>query len=50
MTGLAKHALVLRNINAKVVVCKEAVEVLEVHMLSTFMLGVQHLILIGDHE
>ncbi|KAH8726711.1 P-loop containing nucleoside triphosphate hydrolase protein [Phaeosphaeriaceae sp. PMI808] len=49
-TGLAKHASVLRNINAKVVVCEEAAEVLEAHMLGTFMPSVQHLILIGDHE
>lgn len=49
-TGLAKNASVLRSINAKVVVCEEAAEVLEAHMLGTFMSSVQHLILIGDHE
>ncbi|KAF2672899.1 hypothetical protein BT63DRAFT_139280 [Microthyrium microscopicum] len=49
-TSLAKNASVLRSVNAKVVVCKEAAEVLEAHMLSTFMPSVQHLILIGDHE
>ncbi len=49
-TGLAKNASVLRSINAKVVVCEEAAEVLEAHMLGTFMPSVQHLILIGDHE
>jgi hypothetical protein len=49
-TGLAKNASVLRSIKAKVVVCEEAAEVLEAHMLGTFMPSVQHLILIGDHE
>jgi len=49
-TGLAKNALVLRGVNAKVVVCEEATEVLEAYILSTFMPSVQHLILIGDHE
>ncbi|KAE9969426.1 hypothetical protein EG328_006874 [Venturia inaequalis] len=49
-TGLAKNASVLRSVNAKVVMCEEAAEVLEAHMLGTFMPSVQHLILIGDHE
>jgi hypothetical protein len=49
-TGLAKNASVLRSIGAKVVVCEEAAEVLEAHMLGTFLPSVQHLILIGDHE
>lgn len=49
-TGLAKNASVLRSINAKVVVCEEAAEVLEAHILGTFMSSVQRLILIGDHE
>lgn len=49
-TGLAKNASVLRSVNAKIVVCEEAAEVLEAHMLGTFMPSVQHLILIGDHE
>jgi superfamily I DNA and/or RNA helicase len=33
-----------------VIICEEAAEVLEAHMLSTFMQSVQHLIQIGDHE
>ncbi|KIV98310.1 uncharacterized protein PV09_09844 [Verruconis gallopava] len=49
-TGLAKNASVLRSVNARVVVCEEAAEVLEAHMLGTFMASLQHLILIGDHE
>jgi superfamily I DNA and/or RNA helicase len=49
-TSLAKNALVLRSVNAKVVVCKEAAEVLEAYILGTFIPSVQHLILIGDHE
>ena len=36
-TSLAKNALVLRSVNAKAVIYKEAVEVLEAYMLSTFI-------------
>ena len=36
-TRLAKNALVLRSINAKVVIYKEAAEVLEAYMLGTFI-------------
>lgn len=50
ITSLAKNALVLRSVNAKVVVCKEAAEVLEAYILSTFMPSVQYLILIGDYK
>jgi hypothetical protein len=49
-TGLAKNASVLRSINAKVVICEEAAEISEAHMLSIFMPDVQHFIQIGDHE
>jgi hypothetical protein len=49
-TGLAKNASVLRSINTKVIICEEAAEVLEAHMLSTLIPSIQHLIQIGDHE
>jgi len=48
-TGLAKRISVLRHVDAKVVVCEEAGEVLEAHMLSALIPSVQHLIQIGDH-
>lgn len=49
-SGLAKRISVLRHINAKVVICEEAGEVLEAHMLSALIPSVQHLIQIGDHQ
>lgn len=49
-TGLAKNIAMLRYVKAKVVVCEEAGEVMEPHMLSTLLPSVQHLIQIGDHQ
>lgn len=49
-TGLAGHAELLRNIDAKVLVCEEAGEVLEAHTLTALLPSVQHAILIGDHQ
>lgn len=49
-SGLAKRISVLRHINAKVVICEEAGEVLEAHLLSALLPSVQHLIQIGDHQ
>ena len=47
---LAKRISVLRYINVKVVICEEACEVLEAHMLSALIPSVQYLIQIGDHQ
>lgn len=49
-TGLARSMNVLRRVRAKVIVCEEAGEVLEAHILTTLLPGVEHAILIGDHE
>ncbi|MCJ1246494.1 hypothetical protein MMC30_003702 [Trapelia coarctata] len=49
-SGLAKRMSVLRHINAQVVVCEEAGEVLKAHVLSALIPSVQHLIQIGDHQ
>ncbi|CZR66499.1 related to NF-X1 finger and helicase domain protein [Phialocephala subalpina] len=49
-SGLAKTIDVLGRVGAKVVLCEEAGEVLEAHTLTTFLPGVQHAILIGDHQ
>lgn len=48
-TGLANNADLLRNLDAKVLICEEAGEVLESHVLTTFLPTIQHAILIGDH-
>lgn len=49
-SGLAKRISVLRHIHAKVVICEEAGEVSEAHLLSALIPSVQSLIQIGDHQ
>lgn len=49
-TALAKNITLLRRIRPKVVICEEAGEVMEPHVLSAMMPGVEHLIQIGDHR
>ncbi|EJT69065.1 hypothetical protein GGTG_13333 [Gaeumannomyces tritici R3-111a-1] len=49
-TGLAKDVATLRHLRAKVVICEEAAEVLEPHLISALMPGVEHVIQIGDHQ
>jgi AAA domain len=49
-TGLARKMDVLRRVRAKVIICEEAGEVLEAHILTALLPGVEHAILIGDHE
>ncbi|KAK4141918.1 uncharacterized protein C8A04DRAFT_13673 [Dichotomopilus funicola] len=49
-TGLARHINMLCRVGIKVVVCEEAAEVMEPHLLSALMPGVEHLIQIGDHR
>ena len=49
-TGLARNMDVLRRIQAKVMVCEEAGEVLEAQTLTALLPSVEHAILIGDHE
>ncbi|OTA99969.1 hypothetical protein M426DRAFT_268420, partial [Hypoxylon sp. CI-4A] len=48
-TGLAKNFDMLRKLGAKVLLCEEAGEVLESHMLTALLPSVEHAILIGDH-
>ncbi|TGO66372.1 hypothetical protein BOTNAR_0062g00050 [Botryotinia narcissicola] len=49
-TGLATKISTLKHVKAKVIVCEEAGEVLEAHMLSALLPSVEHVISIGDHE
>jgi len=49
-SGLAKRISVLQQIKCKVIICEEAGEVMEPHMLSATLGDVEHLIQIGDHE
>ena len=48
--GLAKRMAVLRRVICKVVICEEAGEVMEPHMLSALLPSVEHFIQIGDHQ
>ncbi|KAK5203655.1 hypothetical protein LTR41_010534 [Exophiala xenobiotica] len=48
-TGLARSLPLLRKLNVKVLVCEEAGEVLEAHILTALLPTLEHAILIGDH-
>ncbi|KAI1371941.1 P-loop containing nucleoside triphosphate hydrolase protein [Hypoxylon crocopeplum] len=48
-TGLAKNLDMLRKLSTKVLLCEEAGEVLESHILTALLPSVEHAILIGDH-
>ncbi|KAH6893145.1 hypothetical protein B0T10DRAFT_436979, partial [Thelonectria olida] len=49
-TSLARNIETLRRIGAKVIICEEAAEVMEAHVTSALMPGVEHFIQIGDHR
>ncbi|KAL1965266.1 hypothetical protein VTN77DRAFT_5868 [Rasamsonia byssochlamydoides] len=48
-TGLARNLNMLRRLRSKVVLCEEAGEVIEAHLLTALLPSVEHAILIGDH-
>ncbi|KJZ69945.1 hypothetical protein HIM_10668 [Hirsutella minnesotensis 3608] len=48
-TGLARNLDLLRRLRCKVMLCEEAGEVLEAHILTALLPSLQHVILIGDH-
>ncbi|KAG0013734.1 hypothetical protein BGZ80_010886 [Entomortierella chlamydospora] len=47
--GAAKHQTLIATLQPKIVICEEAGEVLESHILTALSKFTQHLILIGDH-
>lgn len=49
-SGLARNRHLLSRVGCKVVVCEEAGEVLEAHMLTSILPSIQHAIMIGDHQ
>lgn len=49
-SGLAKRIAALQHVKCKVVICEEAGEVMEPHMLSALLPSVEHFIQIGDHQ
>ncbi|EMC99766.1 hypothetical protein BAUCODRAFT_348596 [Baudoinia panamericana UAMH 10762] len=48
-SGLARHLGLLRKTGAKVLVCEEAGEVLESHLLTALLPSIEHAVLVGDH-
>ncbi|CAH1761849.1 12644_t:CDS:10 [Entrophospora sp. SA101] len=48
--GAAKYQSLIKSVNPRIIVCEEAGEVLEPHILSSLSPSTQHLILIGDHN
>jgi hypothetical protein len=49
-TGLARRIDVLKRVGCKVIICEEAGEVMEPHVLAAILPGVEHFIQIGDHQ
>ncbi|KAI9653976.1 MAG: hypothetical protein M1821_006837 [Bathelium mastoideum] len=49
-TGLARNLSLLRKLRSKVLLCEEAGEVLEAHLLTALLPSIEHAILIGDPE
>lgn len=49
-TGLARRMATLQHIGSKVVICEEAGEVMEPHMMSALLPNIEHFIQIGDHQ
>ncbi|KAJ1496566.1 NFX1-type zinc finger-containing protein 1, partial [Coelomomyces lativittatus] len=48
-TSSAKHLRLIQGVQPKIIICEEAGEILEAHILASLGRYVQHLILIGDH-
>ncbi|KAG6009649.1 hypothetical protein E4U21_001713 [Claviceps maximensis] len=48
-TGLARNIKLLRHLRSKVMLCEEAGEVLEAHVLTALLPSLEQAILIGDH-
>ena len=49
-TGLARNLNILRRLKSKVLMCEEAGEVLEAHLLTSLLPSIEHFILIEDHQ
>jgi len=49
-TGLAKEVSLLQRLRYKVILYEEAAEILEAHLISALMPGVEHIIQIGNHR
>lgn len=50
MTGCAKFANKLADLDTNIMIIEEAAEVLESHTVAILTKNIEHLILIGDHQ
>ncbi|KAM0549904.1 hypothetical protein ACHAPJ_009151 [Fusarium lateritium] len=50
ITTAARSINLLKSVSPKVMICEEAAEVMEAHLISTLVPGIEHLIQIGDHR
>jgi len=48
-SGAAKHQDLIKAVAPKIIICEEAGEVIESHILATLSSSTEHLIMIGDH-
>ena len=49
-SGLARNISTLQHVRSKIVICEEAGEVMEPHIISALLPTVEHFIQIGDHQ
>jgi hypothetical protein len=49
-SSLAKNILTLQHVRSKVIICEEAGEVIELHMISALLPTVEHFIQISNHQ
>ncbi|CAG8303689.1 unnamed protein product [Penicillium olsonii] len=49
-TGLARSLNMLRRLRSRVLICEEAGEVLEAHLLTSLLPSIEQMVLIGDHQ
>ncbi|KAF2022871.1 hypothetical protein EK21DRAFT_82140 [Setomelanomma holmii] len=49
-SGLARNLELICGVNPKVLICEEAGEVLEAHMLTVLLPSIEHCMLLGDHQ
>ncbi|KAF9765505.1 hypothetical protein IL306_002205 [Fusarium sp. DS 682] len=49
-SAAARNTKLLQSVSPKVMICEEAAEVVEPHLISSTIPGIEHLIQIGDHK
>ncbi|KAJ4263476.1 hypothetical protein NW762_006295 [Fusarium torreyae] len=50
ITSAARSIDLLKSVSPKVMICEEAAEVMEAHLISTLVPGIEHFVQIGDHR